>query len=73
VQARAYRTRTTKRRRSPRRDLDGHNDNIMQTRGHSTARIDGIVAAIIGLSRAMFQEPVRRSVYETRGPIELEW
>jgi phage terminase large subunit-like protein len=49
------------------------NDNIMPSKGHSTARIDGIVAAIIGLSRAMFQEPVRRSVYETRGPIELEW
>ena len=51
-----------------------HNDgNIMPSKGHSTARIDGIVAAIIGLSRAMFQEPVRRSVYETRGPIELDW
>jgi phage terminase large subunit-like protein len=49
------------------------NDNLMPSKGHSTARIDGIVAAIIGLSRAMFQEPVRKSVYETREPIALEW
>ena len=54
-------------------DDDDDNDNIMPSKGHSTDRIDGIVAAIIGLSRAMFQEPVRKSVYESRGPIELEW
>ena len=36
------------------------NDNIMPSKGHSAARIDGIVAAIIGLSRAMFQEPEQR-------------
>ncbi len=46
-------------------------DNIMPSKCHSTARIDGIVAAIIGLSRAMFQEPVRRSANETRG--RLSW
>jgi phage terminase large subunit-like protein len=41
------------------------NENIMPTKKHSTGRIDGIVAAIIALSRAMFH--VRReSVYGSR-------
>lgn len=49
------------------------NDNIMPSKKRSTDRIDGIVASIVGLSRAMFQEPVVQSVYETRGLLEFEF
>jgi phage terminase large subunit-like protein len=46
------------------------NENIMPSKKRSTARIDGIVAIIIALSRAM-TAPRRRSVYETRGLLQV--
>ena len=46
------------------------NENIMPSKKRSTARIDGITAIIIALSRAM-TEPRRRSVYETRGVLQV--
>jgi phage terminase large subunit-like protein len=46
------------------------NQNIMPSKKNSTSRIDGIVATIIGLSRAVFHAP-KRSVYETRGLLEF--
>ena len=42
------------------------NENIMPSKKNSTSRIDGIVAAIIGLNRAMLHTPFV-SIYETRG------
>ena len=44
--------------------------NIKPTKKHSTGRIDGIVATIMGLGRAMLAE--KESVYETRGILTLD-
>jgi phage terminase large subunit-like protein len=46
-------------------------ENIMPSKRDSNSRIDGITAAIIGLSRAMHVPVKKRSVYETRDPIEV--
>jgi len=43
------------------------NDNIMPDKKHSYSRIDGIMAAIIGLSRALVGED--DNIYNTRGPL----
>ena len=48
---------------------EDHNRNIMVDKRRSTARIDGAVAAIIGLSRA--QAGTVESVYNRRGIISL--
>ncbi|MBX9792250.1 MAG: hypothetical protein K2Y37_25400 [Pirellulales bacterium] len=45
------------------------NENIVPTKKDSTGRIDGIVASIIGLSRAL--DDGGRSIYETRGLLVL--
>jgi phage terminase large subunit-like protein len=52
------------------RQRQDQNENIMPSKRRSTARIDGIVAIIIALSRAM-TAPRRRSVYETRGILQV--
>jgi phage terminase large subunit-like protein len=44
--------------------------NLKPSKKKSTERIDGIVAAIMALGRAMLV-PQFKSVYETRGPIVL--
>ena len=41
--------------------------NIKPDKRASTEKIDGIVAAIMALGRAMVQEALKRSVYEERG------
>lgn len=45
--------------------------NIKPTKARSTERIDGIVALIMALGRAMMDEGPKESVYETRGIIEI--
>lgn len=45
--------------------------NIKPTKQKSTEKIDGVVAAVMGLGRWMASEEEERSVYETRGVIEL--
>ena len=42
---------------------EDHNQNILPSKRNSTSRIDGIVAAIIALSRAL--HPVRPSRYSS--------
>ena len=42
----------------------------MPSKRKSVRRIDGIAATVIALSRAM-TEPRRRSVYETRGVLQV--
>jgi phage terminase large subunit-like protein len=46
-----------------------HNENIVPTKKDSTGRIDGIVASIIGLSRALGGGG--ESWYETHGLLVL--
>jgi len=41
--------------------------NLKPDKEKSTERIDGMVALVMGLDRALRHEPPRRSVYETRG------
>lgn len=48
-----------------------HQDNIMPSKKKSSEKIDGIVATIMGLNRAMLGGSAA-SVYETRGLISLE-
>jgi phage terminase large subunit-like protein len=43
--------------------------NLKPSKKKSTERIDGIVAAIMGLGRAMVGAPAFESVYETSGLI----
>jgi phage terminase large subunit-like protein len=45
------------------------NENIVPTKKDSTGRNDGIVASIIGLSRAL--DDGGRSIYETQGLLVL--
>ncbi len=45
--------------------------NLKPSKKKSTERIDGIVAAIMALGRALSQPPPSRSVYEDRGIIIL--
>ena len=45
--------------------------NLKPSKKKSTERIDGIVAAIMALRRALNQPPPSRSVYEDRGIIIL--
>ena len=45
--------------------------NLKPSKKRSTERIDGIVAAIMALGRALNQPPPSRSVYEDRGVIIL--
>ncbi len=47
--------------------------NLKPSKKKSTNRIDGIVAGIMALGRALVTGPEKRSVYETRGVIALEW
>ncbi len=47
------------------------NENIRPAKDRNTGRIDGIVALIMALSRAIRHEAFH-SVYETRGPLVLE-
>lgn len=47
-------------------DVDA-NENIRPSKRKSTSRIDGIVATIIGLSRAILGREKNASVYESRG------
>jgi len=42
--------------------------NLKPSKKKSTERIDGIVAAIMGLGRALVQEPVGGSIYDTLDP-----
>lgn len=49
---------------------EDQNENIAPRERKSNGRIDGITATIIALSRAM-TEPRRRSVYETRGVLQI--
>jgi len=44
--------------------------NLKPSKGKSTERIDGIVATVMALGRAMVQ-PTHRSVYETRGVLTI--
>lgn len=44
----------------------GAGNNLKPSKKKSTERIDGIVATVMGLGRAMLQEP-KKSVYEYRG------
>ena len=46
-------------------------ENIKPSKRKSTERIDGIVAAVMALGRAIAQEQAKRSVYETRGIVRL--
>ncbi len=43
--------------------------NIKPDKARSTEKIDGIVALVMGIGRAMFSDRPQRSVYETRGVI----
>ena len=43
----------------------------MPSKRDSTSRIDGITAAIIGLSRAIHQPVKKRSKYETQDLLEV--
>ena len=45
------------------------NGNIMPSKSKSTERIDGVVATIIAMSRAIVQPETPVSVYENRGLI----
>ncbi len=45
--------------------------NLKPSKKKSTERIDGIVATIMALGRAMQQPQQQRSVYETRGLIVI--
>ncbi len=45
--------------------------NIKPSKDKSTEKIDGIVALIMAIGRAMASEGTGRSVYETRGLIRL--
>ena len=46
--------------------------NFRQVKDRNTGRIDGIVALIMALSRAMRHEQ-NQSVYANRGMLTLEW
>jgi len=48
-----------------------HNDNYMPDKERSTERIDGIVAALIAMARAIRNRPAEPSVYQTRGIFRL--
>ncbi len=49
--------------------IKDHNENIKPDKEKSPQRIDGIVATIMGLGRALYGEGVQGpSIYETRGP-----
>ncbi|MEE8170716.1 MAG: terminase TerL endonuclease subunit [Phycisphaerae bacterium] len=41
--------------------------NLKPSKKKSTDRIDGIVAGVMALGRALVAGPEKRSVYETRG------
>ena len=43
------------------------NGNLAPARDRSTEKIDGIVALLIALSRAILHGQPKRSIYETRG------
>lgn len=45
--------------------------NLKPDKAHSQSRIDGIVALVMALDRAMRHQSTRRSVYETRGVLTL--
>ncbi len=47
--------------------------NLKPSKKKSTDRIDGIVAGVMALGRALVAGPEKRSGYETRGVIALEW
>ncbi len=47
--------------------------NLRPSKKKGTDRIDGIVAGVMALGRAIVAGPEKRSVYETRGVIALEW
>lgn len=49
--------------------VQDEHENLKATKKHSTGRIDGIVASIMALGRAMLAE--KESVYETRGILTL--
>jgi phage terminase large subunit-like protein len=43
------------------------NENIRPDKRRSSEKIDGVVALILAMSRAMLQREPERSVYEDRG------
>jgi phage terminase large subunit-like protein len=45
--------------------------NIKPSKKKSSEKIDGILAGIMALGQAITQEPVRESIYETRGLLQL--
>ena len=46
--------------------------NIKPDKERSTERIDGVVALVMALGRALVQQTAKRSIYETRPPIYAE-
>jgi phage terminase large subunit-like protein len=48
-----------------------HNDNFMPDKEKSIERIDGIVAVLIAMARAVKNKPPEESIYNTRGIIRL--
>lgn len=48
----------------------GLNEKIRPVKDRSTGRIDGIIALIMAISRAIKH---KKSVYETRGVLSFEW
>lgn len=49
------------------------NENLMPHKTKSTGRIDGITAEIMALGRVLADEGEQRSVYETRGLLEIDF
>ena len=47
------------------------NENIRPVKMKGTKRIDGVVALIMALGRAMMQEKAKTSVYEERGLLSI--
>lgn len=45
--------------------------NIKASKKKSTEKIDGIIALLMGLGRAIVSEPEKKSVYESRGVLRL--
>jgi len=45
--------------------------NIKPDKEKSTEKIDGMVALVMALDRALRHEPPKRSVYETRGLVSV--
>jgi phage terminase large subunit-like protein len=51
--------------------MEDANDNIRPVKNKSSEKIDGIIAAIMGLGLALIDPEVAESIYETRGIIAL--